>query len=148
MKKNEMHPISIRERLLRVAPTRLITIPLFVFVLGVIVLLPLSSAVTQQADADRGHQLFDRRCGGCHSLDKDKEGPRLRGVYGRKAGTVSSFKYSDAVTKSGVSWDDASLDKWLTDPDKFIPDADMDFHLEKADERADVIAYLKQLSTK
>lgn len=143
-----MHPISIRERLLRVAPTRLITIPLFVFVLGVIVLLPLSSAVTQQADADRGHQLFDRRCGGCHSLDKDKEGPRLRGVYGRKAGTVSSFKYSDAVTKSGVSWDDASLDKWLTDPDKFIPDADMDFHLEKADERADVIAYLKQLSTK
>lgn len=148
MKKNEMHPISIRERLLRVAPTRLITIPLFVFVLGVIVLLPLSSAVTQQADADRGHQLFDRRCGGCHSLDKDKEGPRLRGVYGRKAGTVSSFKYSDAVTKSGVSWDDASLDKWLTDPDKFIPDADMDFHLEKADERADVITYLKQLSTK
>ncbi len=143
-----MHPISIRERLLRVAPTRLITIPLFVFVLGVIVLLPLSSAVTQQADADRGHQLFDRRCGGCHSLDKDKEGPRLRGVYGRKAGTVSSFKYSDAVTKSGVSWDDASLDKWLTDPDKFIPDADMDFHLEKADERADVITYLKQLSTK
>src|SRR5690348_1536742 len=136
-------------RLLRVAPTRLISVPLAVFMFGVVVLLPFSSAiVTQQADADRGHQLFDRRCGGCHSLDNDKEGPRLRGVYGRKAATVPTFKYSDAVAKSGVTWDDASLDKWLTDPDKFIPDADMDFHLEKADERADVIAYLKQLSSK
>jgi len=143
-----MNQISIRERLLNVTPTRLIAIPLAVFVLGVLVFLPLSSAVTQQADPDRGHQLFDRRCGGCHSLDNDKEGPRLRGVYGRKAGTVPSFKYSDAVAKSGIAWDDAGLDKWLADPDKFIADADMDFHLEKADERADVIAYLKQLSTK
>ena len=144
-----MHHVSIRERLLRVAPTRLIVVPLAAFVFGVMLLLPLSSAVvTQQADADRGRQLFDRRCGGCHSLDNDKEGPRLRGVYGRKAGTVPSFKYSDAIAKSGVTWDDASLDKWLTDPDKFIPDVDMDFHLEKADERAGVIAYLKQLSKK
>ncbi len=143
-----MNRVSIRERLLRVAPTRLIAIPLTAFVFGVMLFLPLSSAVTQQADPDRGHQLFDRRCGGCHSLDNDREGPRLRSVYGRKAGTVPSFKYSDALAKSGVTWDDSSLDKWLTDPDKFIPDADMDFHLEKADERADVIAYLKQLSTK
>jgi cytochrome c len=148
-KNSEMHQVSIRERLLRVAPTRLIAIPLAAFVFGVMLFLPFSSAVvTQQGDADRGHQLFDRRCGGCHSLDSEKEGPRLRGVYGRRAGTVSSFKYSDAVSKSGVTWDEASLDKWLIDPDKFIADADMDFHLEKADERADVIAYLKQLSTK
>ena len=144
-----MNRVSIREHLLGVAPTRLIGIPLAVFMFGVIGFLPFSSAVvTQQANPDHGHQLFDRRCGGCHSLDNDKEGPRLRGVYGRKAGTVASFKYSDAVAKSGVTWDDASLDKWLTDPDKFIPDADMDFHLEKADERDDMIAYLKQLSTK
>jgi cytochrome c len=143
-----MNPVSIWEHLLRVTPARLIAIPLAAFVFGVMLFLPFSSAVTQQADADRGRQFFDRRCGGCHSLDNDKEGPRLRGVYGRKAGSVPSFKYSDAVAKSGVTWDDASLDKWLADPDKFIPEADMDFHLEKADERADVIAYLKQLSTK
>lgn len=140
---------SIHTYLTRVAPGRLVCIPLGAFILAVIALVPsFSVAVTQEGNADRGHQLFDRRCGGCHSLDNDKEGPRLRGVYGRKAGTVSTFKYSDAVTKSGVTWDDASLDKWLTDPDKFIPDADMDFHLEKADERADVIAFLKQLSSK
>jgi cytochrome c len=69
-------------------------------------------------------------------------------VYGRKAGTVPSFKYSDALAKSGITWDDSNLDQWLTEPDKFIPDVDMDFHLTKADERADVIAYLKQLSNK
>ena len=140
---------SLRIRLSRLTPTRLICIPLGVYALGVILFLPSSSAVaTQGGDTTRGHQLFDKRCGGCHSLDNDKEGPRLRGVYGRKAGSVSSFKYSDSLGKAGITWDEVSLDKWLTGPDKFIPDVDMDFHLEKADERADVIAYLKQLSGK
>jgi len=140
---------SIRTCLSRLTPTRLICVPLSVYALGVIFFLPTSSAVVApNADADRGHQLFDKRCGGCHSLDNDKEGPRLRSVYGRKAGTVSTFKYSDALGKSGINWDEVSLDKWLTGPDKFIPDVDMDFHLEKTDERADVIAYLKQLSSK
>jgi cytochrome c len=141
--------MPLRSCFSRLTPTRLICIPLSVYMLGVIFFLPSSSAVvTQEADAARGHQLFDKRCGGCHSLDNDKEGPRLRGVYGRKAGSVSTFKYSDSLGKAGITWDDASLDKWLTDPDKFIKDVDMDFHLEKADERADVIAYLKQLSGK
>lgn len=145
----KMNLRSIHIALIRVAPARLVAVPLAAFILAVIALAPcFSAAVTQEGNPDRGRQLFDRRCGGCHSLDNDKEGPRLRGVHGRKAGTVPSFKYSDAVAKSGVTWDDVSLDKWLTDPDKFIADADMDFHLEKADERTDVIAYLKQLSGK
>jgi cytochrome c len=122
------------------------------YALGVILFLPLSSAVVAEdansANAERGRQLFERRCTGCHSLDNDKEGPRLRGIYGRKSGSVASFKYSDAVKKAGITWDEGSLDKWLTDPDKFIADTDMDFHLEKPDERTAVIAYLKQLSTK
>lgn len=139
---------SFRIQLSRFTSTRLICIPLSVYALGVIFFLPYSSAVVTEADPGRGHQLFDKRCGGCHSLDGDKEGPRLRGVYGRKAGTVSTFKYSDALGKAGITWDDVSLDKWLAGPDKFIPDVDMDFQLEKADERADVIAYLKQLSSK
>ena len=48
-------------------------------------------------DPIRGKDLFEKRCGGCHSLDARKEGPRLRNVYGRKAGSISSFKYSDAL---------------------------------------------------
>jgi cytochrome c len=97
-------------------------------------------------DPNHGREIFEKRCTGCHALDNEKEGPRLRGVFGRKAGSISSFKYSDAVKSANVTWDADSLEKWLTDPDKFIPDSDMDFHLAKAVERSDVIAYLRQLS--
>jgi len=139
-------------RLYGFTPTRLMSIALGIYAVGVMWLLPLSSVVIAQdanaPDAMRGKQIFERRCTGCHGFDNDKEGPRLHGVYGRKSGSVPSFKYSDALKKAGVTWDDGNLDQWLTDPDKFIPDNDMDFHLAKADERADVIAFLKQSSGK
>ena len=105
-------------------------------------------AVARAVDGDRGKDVFERRCTGCHSLDNDKEGPRLRGVYGRMSGSVPSFTYSDNVKNARITWDAASLDKWLTDPDQLIPDANMAFRLAKPDERAAVIAYLKQLSRK
>lgn len=101
-----------------------------------------------EADADRGKQLFEKRCTGCHSLDQDKEGPHLRGVYGRQAGKVSGFKYSAALQSSVVTWDDASLDKWLTNPDGLIADNDMAFRVVKPDERADIIRFLKAVSLK
>jgi cytochrome c len=112
-----------------------------------IVLITVPGPVNAQADA-HGKDLFDRRCGGCHALDRDKEGPRLRGVYGRKSGSVPSFQYSAALKNASVTWDAASLDKWLADPEKLAPDNDMGFHLENAAERRDVIAYLKELSGK
>jgi cytochrome c len=104
-----------------------------------------------QAEApspSRGKETFEKRCGGCHSLDRDKEGPRLRGVYGRQAGSVSSFSYSTALKNAHITWDGESLDKWLADPDKVVPDTDMAFHVDKAEERRDIIAYLKDLSGK
>ena len=96
----------------------------------------------------RGKETFEKRYGGCHALDRDKEGPRLRGVYGRPSGSVSSFNYSTALKSAHINWDAESLDKWLTDPDKLVPDTDMAFHVDKADERHDIIAYLKDLSGK
>ena len=96
----------------------------------------------------RGKELFEKRCGGCHSLDRDKEGPRLRGVYGRVAGSVDSFQYSDALKQSKITWTEATLDKWLTDTEKLVPDNDMSFHVESSDERGEIIAYLKQNSGK
>jgi cytochrome c len=96
----------------------------------------------------RGKETFEKRCGGCHSLDRDKEGPRLRGVYGRPSGSVSSFNYSTMLKSAHITWGAESLDKWLTDPDKVVPDTDMAFHVDKADERRDIIAYLKELSAK
>ena len=93
---------------------------------------------------DAGKIVFEKRCGGCHALDRDKEGPRLRGVYGRVAGSVDSFQYSDALKKSKITWREESLDRWLTDTEKLVPGNDMTFHVEKADERAEIIDYLKQ----
>jgi cytochrome c len=105
----------------------------------------LSVSARAQARAD-GKALFEKRCGGCHALDRDKEGPRLGGVYGRNAGSINSFQYSDALKSSKIKWADDTLDKWLTDTEKLVPNNDMGFHVEKADERRDIIAYLKQTS--
>jgi cytochrome c len=98
-------------------------------------------------NAEHGKDLFERRCAGCHALDKEKEGPRLRGVYGRTSGTVASFQYSNALKTAHITWDATSLDKWLSDPEKLVPDSDMAFQLVRAEERTDIIAYLKQLSS-
>jgi cytochrome c len=97
-------------------------------------------------DADRGKQLFEKRCTGCHSLDQNKEGPRLRNVYGRQAGSIPTFNYSDALKSAHLTWDDVSLNQWLTDTESLVPDNDMSFHVPKADERADIIRFLKESS--
>jgi cytochrome c len=78
-------------------------------------------------------------------MDGDREGPRLAGVIGRKAGTVPGFEYSTGLKTSGLTWNDATLEKWLTDPDLIAPDTKMDFHVPKAQERAGFIAYFKHL---
>src|ERR1700749_163094 len=88
----------------------------------------LGASAWAQARPD-GKALFEKRCGGCHALDRDKEGPRLGGVYGRTAGTVDSFQYSEALKKSRLKWTDETLDKWLTDTEKLVPENDMTFHV-------------------
>ena len=90
-----------------------------------------------------GKALVEKRCGGCHALDHEKEGPRLGGVYGRTAGSVESFQYSDALKKSGLKWTEVNLDKWLTDTERLVPNNEMSFRVERADERREIIAYLK-----
>ena len=95
-------------------------------------------------DAARGKSVFERRCTGCHAMDADREGPRLAGVFGRKAGSVRGFAYSDGLKNSGLTWTDTTLEKWLSGPDMVVPDAKMDFYVPKAEERRDLIAYLKR----
>ena len=94
-------------------------------------------------DAAHGEELY-QGCQDCHSLDKNDVGPKHRGVFGRKAGSIADFDYSEAIKKSGVTWNEATLDKWLTDPQAFIPGARMFYHLDSAKDRADVIAFLKE----
>ncbi len=68
-------------------------------------------------DAVRGKTVFEKRCTGCHAIEADREGPRLAGVFGRKAGSVAGYAYSAGLKKSGLTWTDATLEKWLSDPD-------------------------------
>lgn len=98
-------------------------------------------------DAAAGEKKF-AACKACHTtvVGKNAVGPSLAGVVGRKAGTAEGFKYSDNVAKSGVTWDEASLDKWLTNPKEFIAGNKMGFPgLKEAADRENVIAYLKTL---
>jgi cytochrome c len=95
-------------------------------------------------DAVRGKAVFEKRCTGCHAMEADREGPRLAGVFGRKAGSVSGFTYSAGVKNLGLTWNDATLERWLSDPDMVVPDNNMSFSVPKAEERRDVIAYLRQ----
>ena len=73
------------------------------------------------ADAAHGQELYESRCGGCHSLDANRVGPAHRGVYGRKAGSAPNFNYSPAVKNSTVVWEEKTLDAWLTNPQALIP---------------------------
>lgn len=103
-----------------------------------------NGVVAGGGDAVHGKLVFEKRCTGCHSLTENREGPKLAGVFGRASGTVPGFSYSDALKKLKTVWNDRTLDQWLADPDAMVPDNDMEFHVPKADERRDVIAYLKQ----
>ena len=118
--------------------------------LGVLALVALWTVQPSQAAGQGGQDgksLFEKRCSGCHALDADHEGPRLRGVFGRPAGKVKTFKYSDALQKARFTWDEAELDRWLTDTESVAPNNDMGFRVPKQEERAAIIAYLKSLSS-
>lgn len=99
-------------------------------------------------DAKKGKRVFNK-CKACHFLDKKKNkiGPHLVGIMGRKAGSVEKFKYSKAMKNSGIVWGEKSLEAYLTKPKKFIPGNKMTFAgLKKESQRKNVIAYIKSIS--
>ena len=73
-------------------------------------------------------------------------GPSLAGLWNRKAGSLPSFdRYSDALKSSGIIWEDRSLDGWLTDPERMVPNNEMPFDgIKDAHVRADLLAFLKE----
>lgn len=97
------------------------------------------------AQIQKGQRVWQQRCTDCHALDTDETGPRHRGVFGRRAGAVKDYDYSRALKRSQVTWDAISLDRWLTDPEKFIPGQNMDYRVRSQADRAAVIAYLQSL---
>ena len=100
-------------------------------------------------DAAKGEKIF-AKCKACHTVEagKNKVGPSLAGVVGRKSGMAEGFNYSDAMKNAGLTWDDATLDSYLTAPKKLIPGTKMAFPgLPNEQDRLDVIAYLKSATS-
>ena len=92
----------------------------------------------------RGEQLY-ARCLACHALAYDRVGPRHCGLFGRLAGSVPDFEYSPAMKHSNITWNDKTLDRFLAKPLAMVPGSTMTYDgVPDAQERADLIAYLKQ----
>lgn len=105
----------------------------------------LISGVSSAADdADRGAILY-RQCAPCHSFyrDTDQAGPSLRGVFGRQAGTLEDYPYSEAMKRSGIIWTEETIKAWISDPLTFIPGSRKRGHTLYDDELLDdLMAYL------
>jgi glucose/arabinose dehydrogenase len=109
-------------------------------------------AVAQTGDATHGKILFQQSCAICHADTSGpgnaaivKQGPSLVGVIGRKAASSSNFNYSQALSNSGLTWDEAAVDKFLASPQTDVPGTTMPITVAKPEDRADLIAYLKTL---
>ena len=105
-----------------------------------------SAAIAAEGNAVHGQQAF-RACAPCHSLEPDRNmtGPSLANLWGRRAGGLASFpRYSPALRSSGITWNDASLNEWIRDPQRFVPGNDMTFQgIKDGKERAGLVAFLK-----
>ena len=99
-----------------------------------------------EGDPAQGARVF-RTCAACHSLERGahRTGPSLAGIVGRPAGTVEGFtRYSEALRHAGLTWDAATLDAWLADPQALVPGNRMTFPgIPDAQARADLVAYLE-----
>lgn len=116
------------------------------------------TALAQAANADqleapsleRGEELWGK-CRTCHTLNaqgRNLVGPRLHGVFGRKAGSVTDYRYSDVMKKSGVVWTEQTMDAYLAATQEFMPGNKMYGGLAIPQDRVDLIAWLKQATAK
>lgn len=105
----------------------------------------MASANSSAQSVERGRTVYQEHCAGCHSVDAHREGPAHRGVVGRRAGALKDYTYSPALRGSKLLWTRATLRAWLTDPEALIPGQAMDYSLDDAQERDDVVAYLATL---
>ena len=94
-------------------------------------------------DATHGAQLYASRCGACHSIDANRVGPMHRGVVGRRVATAPGFHYSPALAARAFVWTPDNLDTWLQGPTRFVPGTAMGISVPSAQDRADIIAYLR-----
>ncbi len=116
------------------------------WVVAVVVMMASSGAALAQ-DAAAGENSF-KKCGPCHNIGegaKNKVGPELNGLDGRKSGTAEGYSYSDANKNSGITWDEANFKEYIKDPKAKIPGTKMAFAgIKNPKEVDDLWAYLSQ----
>jgi cytochrome c2 len=108
-------------------------------------LLP-AGAARADGDAVRGEVKF-QDCAACHRLEAGANnlGPSLHGIFERRAGELTDFRYSPAIRRSGIAWTPETLDKFITDPQAMVPGNRMPYAgMASASERTDLIAYLQK----
>lgn len=103
------------------------------------------AAAADAAALRRGEQLYGR-CLGCHAIEQHRTGPAHCGLFQRIAGTAPGFAhYSEALRRSRIPWNEASLDRFLADPMKAVPGTNMTYQgVADAGERRDLIAWLRE----
>ena len=110
----------------------------------------MASPALADGDVKKGAKVF-KKCKACHVVDKEKNkvGPHLVGLFGRKAGTLEGYKYSKAMIEYGVEWDEETLAAYLAAPKKVVKGTKMAFAgLKKEEQIEDVIAYLEEATAK
>lgn len=114
---------------------------------GVIAVPAAAQMVLPKSAPISGDKLFGQQCGACHSTKagETRVGPSLAGVVGRKAGSVAGYQYSSALKASGLSWNAATLDKWLTNASQTVPGTKMPYAQADAAKRKALIDYLSTL---
>lgn len=95
------------------------------------------------ANISRGEELY-QGCQDCHSIEKNDVGPMHKGIVGRASGSIPGYNYSPALRNAKIVWTEDNLDKWLTNPQEFIPGTKMFYEVNNAQDRADIIAFLKE----
>jgi cytochrome c len=107
----------------------------------------LDGAQADTSDADR--QQFLTSCGVCHTAEPGaphRQGPNLYGIFGRKAATVDGFnKYSEALARSGLTWDEETIERWIEDAAAALPGTSMNYRQRDPEKRKMIISYLKSL---
>ena len=111
-----------------------------------VILVMAAGAAHAAGDPKEGEAVFKKYCAVCHTTEegKNKVGPSLHGVVGRHSASLSNYSYSDAMKKADKTWDEKTLDAYLTNPREMVPGTKMVFvGLKKEQDRQNVISYLE-----